>query len=128
MKDVTFRAFVGPSDFEAMVACANASFAADQSEIIRTVEDMARDYSSFTGCIPERDVWIAHVGDEIAGYVRGWHWTQADGLHLYGQLGLVAPQWRRQGIGGALQDWLKLTSGRGQPPIVMPPGMHINLL
>lgn len=24
-----YRAFAGPSDFEAMVACANASFAAD---------------------------------------------------------------------------------------------------
>ncbi|WP_341912450.1 GNAT family N-acetyltransferase [Polaromonas sp. YR568] len=107
MKGVTFRAFAGPSDFEAMVACANASFAADQSEITRTVEDMARDYSSFTACIPERDVRIAQVGDEIVGYVRGWHWAQADGLHLYGQLGLVAPQWRRQGIGGALQDWLE---------------------
>ena len=107
MTSVTFRAFAGPSDFEAMVACANASLAADQSEIIRTVADMTRDYASFTGCIPERDVWIAQIGDEIAAYVRGWHWAQADGLHLYGQLGLMAPQWRRQGIGATLHTWLE---------------------
>ena len=107
MDKLKFRAFAGASDYPAMVACANASFAADQSDIIRTVDEMARDYSSFTSCDPQQDVWIAQAGDDIAGYVRGWHWAQADGLHLYGQLGVVAPKWRRQGIGGALHAWLE---------------------
>lgn len=117
-RGIRFRAFVGPSDFKAMVACANASFAADKMDIFRTVEDMARDYALFTSCVPQQDVWIAHTGSEIAGYVRAWHWTQADGLHLYGQLGLVAPQWRRQGIGTALHFWLEarqLGMARGRP-------------
>ncbi|CAN7390476.1 GNAT family N-acetyltransferase [Variovorax sp. LjRoot178] len=104
---VRFRAFAGPADFAAMVACANASFAADQTGFFRTVDDVARDYASFTECVPERDVWIAEVGAEIAGYVRAWHWTQADGLQLYGQFGVVAPQWRRRGIGAALHFWLE---------------------
>ena len=107
MDKLKFRAFAGPSDYPAMVACANASFAADKSDIIRTVDEMARDYSSFTSCDPQQDVWIAQAGDDIAGYVRGWHWAQADGLHLYGQLGVVAPNWRRQGIGKTLQIWLE---------------------
>ena len=107
MDKVRFRAFAGPSDYPAMVVCANASFAADQLEIIRTVEDTARDYASFTDCIPARDVWIAEIGEEIAGYVRSSHCAQADGLHLYGQLGVVAPKWRRHGIGGALHAWLE---------------------
>jgi mycothiol synthase len=102
-----FRAFAGPSDFEAMVACANASFAADQTGIFRRVEDVARDYASFTSCVPERDVWIAEAGTEIAGYVRSWHWAQADGLQLYSQFAVVAPQWRRRGIGAALHAWLE---------------------
>ncbi|MFC7461214.1 GNAT family N-acetyltransferase [Hydrogenophaga defluvii] len=102
-----YRAFAGPSDFEAMVACANASFAADQTGWFRRVDDVARDYAAFTTCVPERDVWIADAGDEIAGYVRAWHWAQADGLQLYSQFAVVAPQWRRQGIGKALHAWLE---------------------
>ncbi len=104
---VNFRAFSGPSDFKAMVACANASFSADMTGIVSRVEDVARNYASFTNCVPERDVWIAQDGEEIAGYVRSWHWTQADGLQFYGQLGVVAPQWRRRGIGATLHAWLE---------------------
>lgn len=104
---VKFRAFAGPTDFEAMVACANASFAADQTGFFRKVEDVARDYASFTSCVPKRDVWIAEAGAEIAGYVRSWHWAQADGLQLYSQFAVVAPHWRRQGIGAALHAWLE---------------------
>ncbi|MBB3178621.1 GNAT family N-acetyltransferase [Variovorax sp. Sphag1AA] len=102
-----FRAFEGPSDFEAMVACANASFATDHTGFFRTVEEVARDYASFTDCVPQRDVWIAEVEGEVAGYVRAWHWAQADGLHFYGQFGVVAPQWRRRGIGASLHSWLE---------------------
>jgi GNAT superfamily N-acetyltransferase len=107
MGTVRFRAFAGPADFPAMVACANASFAADRLDIVRTVEEVARDYASFTSCEPTRDAWIAETDDGIAGYVRGWHWAQADGLHLYGQFGVVAPASRRQGIGTALLHWLE---------------------
>ncbi|MGO4391168.1 GNAT family N-acetyltransferase [Variovorax sp. M-6] len=107
LQGVKFRAFAGPSDFEAMVACANASFAADQTGFFRKVEDVARDYANFTECVPQRDVWIAEVGAEIAGYVRAWRWAQADGLQLYGQFGVVAPQWRRRGIGASLHSWLE---------------------
>lgn len=104
---VRFRAFAGPSDFPAMVACANGSFAEDKTGFFRTVEDTARDYAAFTSCMPERDVWIAEAGSEIAGYVRAWHWAQADGLQLYGQLGVVVPHWRRRGVGTALHVWLE---------------------
>lgn len=104
---VTFRPFAGPADYKAMVACANASFVADDTGYLRTVEEVARDYASFTSCVPDRDVWIAQAGDEIAGYVRSWHWAQADGLQLYSQFAVVAPQWRRQGIGRVLHTWLE---------------------
>lgn len=104
---VTFRPFAGPADYPAMVACANASFVADGTGFFRTVEDVARDYAAFTSCVPERDVWIAQAGSEIAGYVRSWHWAQADGLQLYSQFAVVAPHWRRQGIGAVLHAWLE---------------------
>lgn len=104
---IRFRAFSGSADFQAMVACANASFAADQTGFFRTVDEVARDYAAFTACVPERDVWIAEVGADIAGYVRSWDWAQADGLHLYGQFAVVAPHWRHQGVGSALHRWLE---------------------
>ncbi len=104
---VLFRGFAGPSDFPAMVACANASFAADDTGFFRTVDDMARDYASFTSCVPAHDVWIAQAGPDIAGYVRCWCWQQPDGLQLYAQFGVVAPAWRGRGVGTALQHWLE---------------------
>ncbi|EJE53124.1 acetyltransferase [Acidovorax sp. CF316] len=104
---VIFRPFAGPSDYEAMVACANASFAADHTGFFRTVHEVARDYAAFTSCVPERDVWIAQAGTAIAGYVRSWSWAQADGLQLYSQFAVVAPQGRRQGIGTVLHAWLE---------------------
>ncbi|MGE4240558.1 GNAT family N-acetyltransferase [Ramlibacter sp.] len=107
MTSITYRPFAGIDDFPAMVVCANASFAADGLDSVRRVDEMVRDYAAFTSCVPARDVWIAEAGSEIAGYVRGWHWEQADGLRLYGQLGFVAPQWRRQGVGTALLAWLE---------------------
>lgn len=106
-QNILYRAFAGPGDFKAMVACANASFAADETGFFRTVDEVARDDAAFTACVPERDVWIAEVGAEIAGYVRSWDWVQADGLRLYGQFAVVSPQWRRQRIGTALHDWLE---------------------
>lgn len=74
-----------------MVACANASFAEDRTGWCRTVDAMTRDYASFVDCVPEQDVCIADAGHEIAGYVRCWPYAQADGLHLYAQLGVMAP-------------------------------------
>lgn len=102
-----FRPFARPADFAPMVACANASFAADGTGFFRTVDEVARDYAAFTDCVPTRDVWIAQAGTEVAGYVRAWHFAQADGLHLYAQFAVVAPPWRGQGVGRALHAWLE---------------------
>ncbi|CAN7707148.1 hypothetical protein LJR290_005859 [Variovorax sp. LjRoot290] len=37
---MSFRAFAGPADFSTMIACANASFAAEQTEFFRTIRDV----------------------------------------------------------------------------------------
>lgn len=104
---LAFRRFGGAADFPAMVAVANANSAADQVDMHRTVEDMARDYACMPGCDPEQDLLVAEVAGEMVGYTRGWFWTQADGQMFYGQLGFLAPQWRRRGIGRALLSWLE---------------------
>jgi ribosomal protein S18 acetylase RimI-like enzyme len=102
------RPFAGAADFPEMARVANASFAADGIAIVRSPKEMQRDYESFPRCDPARDVVMAEVDGELVGYVRsvGW-WTLADGTHVQGQLGLLAPQWRRRGIGSALLAWLE---------------------
>jgi len=51
---------------------------------------------------PARDIVVATVGDEAAGY--GWvDWVDTtDGLREYRTRGHVAPAWRRRGIGSAI--------------------------
>lgn len=107
MPDFHLRPFRGEADFPAMVECANASFAADGMDIVRTVEDTARDYASFTSCVPATDVQIAQAAGEIAGYARVWHFAQADGQQLYAQLLLVPPHWRGRGVDGVLLAWIE---------------------
>jgi mycothiol synthase len=104
---LVFRHFEGPQDFPAMVATANASSRADDVELVRTVADMERDYASFSHCDPSLDVAIAEIHGAMVGYVRGWWWQQGDGAVIHGQLGFVAPRWRRRGIGSALLRWLE---------------------
>jgi mycothiol synthase len=47
------------------------------------------------------------VDGELVGYVRGWWWKDAGGSVLHGQVAFVAPQWRRRGIGAAMQEWIE---------------------
>ncbi|NML44115.1 GNAT family N-acetyltransferase [Ramlibacter sp. G-1-2-2] len=101
------RPFAGAEDFPRMVVAANACFAADGLDIIRTVEDMARDYAALRDSDPARDVVMAERGGELVGYARSMHWTQPDGVMLFGQLGFVPPAQRRSGIGRALLAWLE---------------------
>lgn len=102
------RPFAGDGDFAAMTRVANASFAADGMGIVRREEDVRRDYANFRSCDPARDMVLAEVDGELAGYVRstGW-WTVQDGTFLQGQVALMAPEWRGRGIGTALLAWVE---------------------
>ncbi len=104
---LTLRRFAGAADFPSMVAVANASRLADDVQLVASVEDMERSYMTATAFEPHQDVVIAEVAGEMAGYARSWSAQEVSGTFLYGQLGFVAPAWRRKGIGGALLDWLE---------------------
>ena len=90
-----------------MVAVANASRLADGVQLVASVEEMQRSYGTATAFDPQQDVVIAEVDGEMTGYARSWSAHEVSGTFLYGQLGFVAPAWRRKGIGGALLEWLE---------------------
>jgi mycothiol synthase len=102
-----FRRFQGDSDFPLMVPLANACFAADRTEIFRTVEEMRKSYAELVNCDPYQDMVLAEMDGELIGYVRGWWWAELAGPVIYCHLGFVLPAWRRKGIGRAMLHWMQ---------------------
>ena len=102
-----FRRFRGDGDFALMVPVTNACFAADQIDIIRTVDDMCKSYVELVNFDPLEDMILAEMDDELIGYIRGWWWAELAGPAIYCHLGFVAPAWRRKGIGRAMVQWIQ---------------------
>jgi mycothiol synthase len=101
------RRFAGDEDFPAMAEVANAVFAADGMGWVREPEHIRRDYAGFTDFDPHRDIVMAQLRGELAGYVRTAHWTTEDDLLAQAQIGFVHPKFRRRGIGRLLLDWIE---------------------
>ncbi|MBC5784606.1 GNAT family N-acetyltransferase [Ramlibacter sp. USB13] len=104
---ISLRPFAGEEDFPRMARVANASMAADVLGIVRRVEDIRRDYASFHQWDPARDMRMAEVGGELAGYARTTDWTTAEGSLVLGQIAFVHPEQRRRGVGTALLRWIE---------------------
>jgi mycothiol synthase len=104
---VRLRPFAGDPDFARMAGVANASFAADGIDIVRRAEDMRRDYAAMTRWDPSRDIVMAEVDGELAGYARTWDWTTGEDALVQGQIAFVHPSHRRRGVGSALLQWLE---------------------
>jgi mycothiol synthase len=102
-----FRRFQGDSDFPHMARVANACFAADKAEIVRTVEEMRKSYAELVNCDPQDDMILAEMDGELVGYVRGYWWAELAGPIIYYHLGFVAPAWRRNGIGRTMLHWMQ---------------------
>lgn len=105
--DLRLRPFAPDSDFPRMETVANASMAADGMGYVRKAEEIRRDYASFTGWDPARDIAMAEVAGQLAGYARTTDWVTEDGLLCLGQIAFVHPRYRRRGVGGALLQWLE---------------------
>jgi GNAT superfamily N-acetyltransferase len=102
-----------------MVAVIAASAAADNIERADTVESMAAAYAHLSNSDPARDIILAEVAGEIAGYARGWWWAEPDGPYLYAIVGFLMPAWRRRGIGRVLLRWTEdrlREKAAGHPP------------
>jgi mycothiol synthase len=102
---VEFRPFAGPDDYPHMARILNAASRAEGSDRVETAESFAAVYDHLERCDPERDLLVAEVDGEPAGYCRAWWDEEAGGPHLYRHFWFVDPASGANGIGSALLDW-----------------------
>ena len=94
-------------DLQAMVDVGNASDALDAVPNVRTLEGLTESYAALSNCDPYTDLILAEVNEKLVGYARGWWKEEVDGTVLHIQMGVVAPSWRRRGVGRAMLNWLE---------------------
>ena len=105
LADVDFRSFRGPADYPDLVRIINAWAQADGEERVETVEGLASGYDNLERCDPSRDLLVAEVGGDVAGYTRVWWDQEVDGPRAYKHFCVVDPGHGGQGIGSALLAW-----------------------
>ena len=104
---LVFRHFRGPSDYPGIAAAGNASREIDGREWVQTTDDIAREFAHMVNSDPSRDMIIAEIDGEIAGYSRGEWWREDSGLYLYWFNLHAAPPYRGRGIRRAMLRWIE---------------------
>jgi GNAT superfamily N-acetyltransferase len=104
---LVFRRFHGESDYPGLATAGTAGREADGSEWVVSVEDVAREFAHLVNSDPSRDMIIAEMDSEIAGFTRGEWWREDSGLYLYWFALHTAPLHRGQGIRRAMLHWIE---------------------
>lgn len=104
---LTFRHYAGGGDIPAIVATFNAANKVDQIPEHKDIEQMTHHYNNLNRCDPFKDVLIAEVGGKMAATGRVWWMEEYEGRYIYMLYGVVYPDWRRKGLGTAVQAWLE---------------------
>jgi GNAT superfamily N-acetyltransferase len=104
---LSFRHFLGESDYPKMLKVVEASAEADQIERADTLEELANNYAHLTNCDPYQDMIFAEIDGEVIGYSRGWWTDETNGPLIYAHVGFLTPAWRRKGIGSAMLHWVE---------------------
>jgi mycothiol synthase len=97
-----FRRYRGEEDLPAMLRVFTAAHAADGLEDVETLEQITLNYSNLVNCDPARDMLLAEVDGDLVAYSRVFWTDLVEGGRSYVNFGFVHPDWRRQGIGGAM--------------------------
>ncbi len=112
VNDLNFRHYSGPGDLNAMLAVVIASDAFDGEDNGATLESMTRSYTPSQSFDPFGDTIIAEVAGTMIGYARVRWWSEIDDGPLnFESWGCLMPDWRRCGIGRAMQRWLERRVG-----------------
>lgn len=104
---LTFRRFRGPEDFPGMVEVNRAARDAYDIEDPVSLEGIANQYAHLSNSDPATDMLIVELDRRIVGYGRVEWLDQTDGSRGYDTVGLLLPDLRGQGIGGAMLGWLE---------------------
>ena len=101
-----FRHFAGPADYPLMNAAANDAREANGVHFITSDDSFALYYQNLDRdqCDIDRDLFIADVDGEVAGYGRVERQDVQDGqdIRIYPVVCFLRPAWRRRGIGRAM--------------------------
>jgi ribosomal protein S18 acetylase RimI-like enzyme len=99
---LTFRHYRGDEDLPAMLEVYAAAHAADGLEEVTTLDQFRLNYSTLVNCDPTRDMLLAEVSGELVAYARVFWQDLVEGGRTYECFGFVHPDWRRHGIGTAM--------------------------
>ncbi len=103
----TARTFRGPDDYPVLADLLNASEAANSSEYVTSVEDLAHNYSHVQRCDLRTDLLLVHdPAGEPAAYTRVFWDQELDGLRRYGFVCNILPEHRGVLTAGML-DWIE---------------------
>jgi ribosomal protein S18 acetylase RimI-like enzyme len=101
-----FRGFRGEDDFPGMLAVYKAAMKADGVEASSTLEDLAYNYNHLERCNPATDMIMAELDSELIAFGRTWWNAEPNNDHLYGFFVNLAPEWRGEGLGTCMAEWL----------------------
>ncbi len=124
---LTLRPFRDEDDYAYLAAILSASEQADSHPRTVSAADLRVGLSQSPRFDLARDLVIAEVNGEPAGYGRVREEVDLS-RRTYGLAGFVLPARRRQGIGQALLAWLEARSRSlaGEQPAQVPSFLHIN--
>jgi len=104
---LSFRPFMGQSDYAQIASVLMASEAADQTKREVSAEFIASAYQHMNNCDPSHDMIMAEVAGVMVGYSRGWWLDESATQRVYIHNGFLVPEWRRKGIGKAMLLWME---------------------
>jgi mycothiol synthase len=104
---LNFRRFGGAADLPKILAVVEDCIERDAIERVPTLADLTDYYTRLENCDPLQDMVCAEINGQAIGFIRGYWWEDLDLGLQYAHTGLVIPQWRHQGIGTALLDWVE---------------------
>ena len=103
---LTLRAFLGEADYARLAAILTASANADSLPMTIGAADLAELLSKTPRFDLLRDLVIAEVDGQAAGYGRV-SWSEEDSRRTYRLTGFLLPERRREGIGRSMLHWLE---------------------
>ncbi len=108
---LTFRRFRGTEDLASMAEVVTRSREADGYELVKTIDELAAEFTNPPDFDPAADVVLAEAEGRIVGLARMWRRERQGGTLGYQHSVELVPEWRRPGLRDALFDYNERHAG-----------------